>query len=36
MLSSLDIEVIFKKAFTDKFLFTRFVKDIDTIEDIVI
>ena len=28
MLSSLDSEVIFKKAFTNKFVFTRFVKDI--------
>jgi len=28
MLSNLDNEVIFKKAFTDKVVFTQFVKDI--------
>ncbi|MBC7473433.1 MAG: PD-(D/E)XK nuclease family transposase [Candidatus Sericytochromatia bacterium] len=32
MLSSLDSEVIFKKAFTDKFVFTRFVKDVTGID----
>ncbi|MBC7474092.1 MAG: hypothetical protein H7263_07345 [Candidatus Sericytochromatia bacterium] len=32
MLSNLDKEVIFKKAFTNKVVFTRFVKDVVSID----
>ncbi len=35
MLSSLDSEVVFKKAFTDNFVFTRFVKDVTGVDIIV-
>ena len=33
MLGNLDNEVIFKKAFTDKTVFTAFVRDVLGIED---